>query len=224
MAGFVQLIGFPYKKDLRKSLFDEQSQTVEREAFRLLRCINKLGEIDINKASTWDLNLSISERKAGHDFVKTFDNIRYFSVNMGGKEQIKDWGLANWQALFFSLKEKYGTYGLLAIGSSSDFEEAQRLLDGWPGKTINACGKLSPRLSAAALEKSILFIGHDSGPFHLASAQGLPAIGLYGNYNPPNLWHPYSHLSEVIHNMHGVSAISVKEVRSKIDSILNSLI
>ena len=224
LAGFVQIIGFPYKKELRKNLIDEQTQTLEREALRLLRCIEKVGQVDINEASSWDLDLTLSEREAGHEFVKLFDNDKYFSVNMGGKEPIKDWGLTNWQALFSSLKDKYGTYGLLAIGASSDFESAQKLLDGWSGKTVNACGKLSPRVSAAALEKSILFIGHDSGPFHLASALGVRAIGLYGDYNQPNLWHPYSHLSKVIHNMQGISAISVKEVESKIDCILKTLI
>jgi ADP-heptose:LPS heptosyltransferase len=83
--------------------------------------------------------------------------------------------------------------------------------------------KAIPRISAAALGKSVLFIGHDSGPFHLASAMGVHAIGLYGNYNPPNLWHPYSQMSKVIHNMDGISAISVKEVENKIDYVLKSL-
>ena len=76
--------------------------------------------------------------------------------------------------------------------------------------------------SAAGMEKSILFIGHDSGPLHLASAMGVPTIGLFGNYNLPGLWHPYSKASEVIHNMQGVLDISVLAVVNKIECLLQS--
>ena len=223
LAGFAQVIGFPFKKDLRFNLIDEHSQTMEREALRLLRGINKLGHIDIDNASAWDLCLSNSEREVGEAFVRALADKRYFSVNMGGKQIINDWGYANWQALFSSLKKNYQNYGLLAVGSQSDFDNAQCLLDEWPGKTVNACGKLSPRESAAALSKSTLFIGHDSGPLHLASAMGVPTIGLFGNNNPPKKWHPYSKLSEVIHNMDGVLAISVTEVECKVESVLKAI-
>jgi ADP-heptose:LPS heptosyltransferase len=107
------------------------------------------------------------------------------------------------------------------VGAASDFESAQRLLDCWPSPTVNACGKLRPREAAAAMEKSILFIGHDSGPLHLASAMGVPTIGLFGNHNLPSLWHPYSKVSHVIHNMGGVLDISVHEVEGKINFVLS---
>ena len=223
LAGFVQIIGFPYKNNLRKNLIDEQTQTMEREALRLLRCVAKLGNIDINNASTWALDLTISEREIGNAFVKTFNKGVYFSINMGGKQLINDWGYDNWQALFLILRKKYSNYGLLAVGAQSDFQNAQRLLDEWPGEGVNACGKLSPRESAAALVDATLFIGHDSGPLHLASAMAVPTIGLFGNNNPPKKWHPYNGLSFVIHNMDGVSAISVSDVASKVDYLINSV-
>jgi ADP-heptose:LPS heptosyltransferase len=141
---------------------------------------------------------------------------------MGGKDPIKDWGFGNWQSLLLSLKQKYPNFGLLVVGAASDFQSAQRLLDSWPSSTINACGKLTPRESAAAMEKSILFIGHDSGPLHLASAMGLYTIGLFGNHNLPNLWHPYSKISNVVHNMQGIMEITVQEVEIKIDFVLSS--
>jgi ADP-heptose:LPS heptosyltransferase len=222
LAGFVLIVGFPYTKNLRQNIIDEKNKTLEREAFRLIRCLKKLGNVDIDDPSMWDLNLSLSEREIGQAFVKKFNGIPYISINMGGKEPVKDWGLHNWQALFFSLKRKYPNYGLLAVGADSDFENAKRLLDCWSGPTVNACGKLSPRHSAAALEKSILFIGHDSGPLHLAAAMGVPTIGLFGNHMPPEKWHPYNRHSKVINNMDGMSAISVEEVDFLIDSKLDS--
>ena len=221
-AGFVNIIGFPYKQNLRQNIIDDKNLAVEREAFRLLRCLSKLGDVDIDCPSLWNLNLSLSEKEIGRQFVKELTNDPYFSINMGGKQIINDWGFLNWQTLFFSLKKKYPNYGLLAVGAESDFEGSERLLNEWCGKTVNACGKLSPRESASAMEKATLFIGHDSGPLHLAAAMGVPTIGLFGNNNSPGKWHPYSKHSKVIHNMDGILAISVNEVESMIDSLLNS--
>jgi len=222
ILGSLHIIGFPWSNSLRKNSIDPKTLIVEREAIRLLRCLKKIGSIDVNKSSTWDLNFSLSERETAHRFVKKFNNVPYFSLNMGGKESIKDWGLSNWQALLITLQDKFGDYGLLTVGGGADFERAQKLLDCWQGPTINICGKLNPRQSAAVIEKSVLFIGHDSGPLHLASAVGVPSIGLFGNFNLPEEWHPYSKVCHVIHNMNGVLAISVDEVKSMVDYVLNS--
>ena len=221
LAGFVHIVGFPHRKSLRQNIIDEKNKTLEREAFRLIRCLSELGNVDIDDPSMWNLDLSFSEREVGQTFVKEFSGSAYFSINMGGKEPVKDWGLNNWQNLLLLLKRKYPNYGLLAVGADSDFENAQRMLDRWSGPTVNVCGKLSPRQSAATLEKSILFIGHDSGPLHLAAAVGVPAIGLFGNHMPPEKWHPYSRHCKVINNMDGMLAISVEEVSFMVDSLLN---
>jgi ADP-heptose:LPS heptosyltransferase len=221
-AGFDYIVGLPYTKKLRQNLIDSKTQEVEREAFRLIRCLSKLGDVDIDNPSVWDPCLSLSERELGQAFIKELIKVPYFSINMGGKDPMKDWGLCNWQALFFALQKKYRNFGLLVVGATSDFENAQQLLDRWAGPTVNACGKLSPRQSAAAMEKSILFIGHDSGPLHLAAAMGVPHIGLFGSHNLPNMWHPYSKVSEIIHNMQGVLDISVPEVVAKIEWAIES--
>jgi ADP-heptose:LPS heptosyltransferase len=221
LAGFVRIIGFPRTENLRKNIIDDKNQMVEREAFRLIRCLKELGSVEIDNPSVWNLGLSLSERQVGQAFVKDINNAPYFSINMGGKDPVKDWGLDNWMALFFLLKKKYPNYGLLAVGAEYDFYSAQRLLDEWQGPTVNACGKLSPRQSAAAIEKSILFIGHDSGPLHLASAVGVITIGLFGDYNLPSMWHPYSKLSKVIHNKNGILEISINDVESMVESLLN---
>jgi len=221
LAGFVNIVGFPYTKNLRQNIIDEDNQTLEREAFRLIRCLIKLGEVEIDNPSVWSLDLSLSERNIGQQFVKSLTNTPYFAINMGGKQIINDWGVSNWQALFFLLKQKFPNYGLLAVGAESDFESSQHLLECWTGPTVNACGKLLPRESAAAVEKATLFIGHDSGPLHLASAMGVTTIGLFSNNNPPGKWHPYSKFCKVIHNMDGISAISVEEVESMVYSQLD---
>ncbi len=45
-------------------------------------------------------------------------------------------------------------------------------LPGPGGMVINLCGGLTPRESAACFAKARAFLGHDSGPMHLADAVG----------------------------------------------------
>lgn len=47
-------------------------------------------------------------------------------------------------------------------------------------KTINLAGKTSLREMASILKHCNLFIGNDSGPLHIATAAGTPAVGFYG--------------------------------------------
>ena len=62
------------------------------------------------------------------------------------------------------------------------------------------------------LAKAALFVGHDSGPLHLAAAVGLACVALFGGYNRPRKWHPVGDHHRIIHNMAGVQAISPDEV------------
>jgi len=49
-----------------------------------------------------------------------------------------------------------------------------------PSRTIDLVGRLKLGGVCAALKRSTLFIGNDSGPLYLAVACGIPAVGLFG--------------------------------------------
>lgn len=51
-------------------------------------------------------------------------------------------------------------------------------------RAMSAAGELSITTLAALLYQSILFIGNDTGPMHLAAAMGIPTIGLFGPETP----------------------------------------
>jgi ADP-heptose:LPS heptosyltransferase len=144
----------------------------------------------------------------------------YFAINMGGKAREKDWGLPNWLGLLQALSETYPKTGMLIVGAAEDSERAQRVAEVWPGQVVDACGKLSPRESAAAMRNAIAFIGHDSGPLHLAAASGVRCIGLFGNLNRPNRWHPPGAQHRIIHRMAGLQTISVADVIHAVKDML----
>ena len=65
---------------------------------------------------------------------------------------------------------------------------------------MNLCGKLTPRESAACFARSKLFLGHDSGPMHLAAAVGTPCVAIFAARNLPRVWFPYGKQHRVIYH------------------------
>ena len=88
---------------------------------------------------------------------------------------------------------------LILIGSVDEFDRGSEMSSVWPGLTLNLCGQLAPRESAAVMKRAVLFVGHDSGPMHLASAVGVPCVGLFGNFNRPKWWHPIGERHRILH-------------------------
>jgi heptosyltransferase-3 len=192
----------------------------ERECERLARCLEQLGGIDLDDPRMWDLRLTDAEIRAGEAAIAPLKPSVYFAINMGGKAKEKDWGLGNWMGLVTRLRDKYPTAGLLVVGAAEDSERARQIAEVWSRAAVDACGTLSPRESAAAMRGAAVFIGHDSGPLHLAASLGVSCVGLFGNFNPPKRWHPRGRQHRIIHRMAGLDTIAVDEVVEAVEAIL----
>ncbi len=224
LCGFKDIVGAPLTEDLqtcRQIDTDEAGggHVEERECERLARCLRALGPIDLDDPDMWDLRLSERELQVGAGILTPLASVTYFTVNMGGKAKEKDWGLPNWQSLLQKLGEEYPGTGLLFVGGAEDSERARCISESWPGPVVDACGKLSPRESAAAMRRAAAFIGHDSGPLHLAAAAGVSCVGLFGNFNQPKRWHPRGRQHRIIHRMTGLDTITVAEVLGAVKEI-----
>src|SRR5262249_40932279 len=145
---------------------------------------------------------------------------QFLSINLGGKVASKDWGDSNWSHLFRLLAIKYAHLGAVFIGSTDEFDRSDKLAANWVGPSVNLCGRVSPRESAAAMRKSVVFVGHDSGPMHLAAAVGVPCICVFGGFNRPRTWHPMGEGHRIIHNMAGVCEIRPEDVYAAAQSVI----
>ena len=218
-AGFKTIIGLPMADDLANCRVDAAG-IEEREAERMARCLAPYHKIDLADPHYWDLRLSAAEQAAGRAITVPLQTTPFIAINMGGKAAEKDWGVDNWTALMTGLRADFGHYGLLFVGAAEDGPRADALAAHWPGPVVNACGKLSPRESGAAMKGAAAFAGHDSGPLHLAAAMNVPCVALYGDYNRPSKWHPFGSHHRIIHNMSGVSAITVADVDTALRDVL----
>lgn len=225
LCGFKHIIGAPLSSDLQASrVRGDDWSDVEPECERLVRCLSDLGPIDLADRALWDLRLTDSERGAAMQVVAPLAGHPYLAINMGGKDPSKDWGAANWLATLDQLNEVCKGYGLLVVGAPEDSARAQQMQAKWKGPFVDACGKMSPRASAAAMAGASLFIGHDSGPMHLAATVGVPCIGLYGAAGNPGAWRPYGAGHQIIYRPQGMQAIAVDEVVNRVRDRLNGCV
>ena len=125
---------------------------------------------------------------------------RYIVMSVGAKIPVKDWGDERWTAFLRDLAATASDCALIAIGSQVERARSAGLLAAWPGVTSNLCGDLTPRQSAAVLAHAQLFVGHDSGPMHLASAVGIPTIAVFSARNMPGVWFPFGDPDNIFYN------------------------
>lgn len=210
MCGFKNFVGFPNARARTGP-----GGAVEPEAERLARSIVSLGSIDLSDRRNWDLRITHEEETRAGEALAEIAHAPFFAINMGGKAgAAKDWGRQNWLALISRIRRDPAFIGwaLVVVGAEADSERAQEVLAHWAGAGIDLCGRAGPRECAAVLRRAHLFVGHDSGPLHLAACMQTRTVGLFGNFNKPTKWHPYGPGHSVLHEMRGIGAITVESV------------
>ncbi len=76
-----------------------------------------------------------------------------------------------------------------ALNETQLIDDIQKIMEN-KNKIVNAAGKVTLNQLFYLIGKSDLFIGNDAGPMHIAAAQGIKTIGLFGP-NLPQRFGPY---------------------------------
>jgi heptosyltransferase III len=201
-AGVKKLIGFPTDDLDFKPKFDTSTGFQEWEAARLTRRISALGEINLNDDKFWDLRLNQEEFNTASLMLSGFSAYKpILAVCVGTKCQANDWEERNWYVLISRLSLLLNDWQLVMIGASEEVDRANRCIELWKNTKINLCGKTTPRVSATVLKQANLFIGHDSGPMHLASCVGVPSVAIFSSRNFPGQWYPRGEFNKVIQHI-----------------------
>ncbi len=101
--------------------------------------------------------------------------------NLGASLPQKKWPAKNWKRLASILIER--DIKILLLGTIEENTIAQELIEELPS-IASAVSKTSLMQAAGIMSKADLMISADSGPIHIASAIGIPVIGLYGPDSP----------------------------------------
>jgi heptosyltransferase-3 len=199
VAGVKQLIGFPTEDKDFKIAIDPLTGDYEWEADRLARRIKAIGNITLNEDRYWDLRLTSTEINKANEVLNSFSPGKpIIAICAGTKMQSKDWEENNWIDLIKRLRVILPDGQLVIVGAPEEADRAENCLKVWGTSGINLCGKTSPRVSAAVLKQANIFIGHDSGPMHLAACVGTPCVAIFSSRNLPRQWYPRGGANKII--------------------------
>jgi ADP-heptose:LPS heptosyltransferase len=240
-CGIQRMIGVPSTMDMQEHRYRAATGLYEPEAERLARCIAELGDAEVNNPASWDMHLTRAELEAAKVAMAPAENRPVITVSIGTKVPAKDWGAANWYALLQRMAELYPGYALAILGAAEESAMSDKISSGWravagAGPVLNLCGQLQPRESAAMVSYAELFVGHDSGPMHMASAVGTPLVTIFAARNVRGVWFPVIGNNAVIyHNvdcsgcaldvctaqkMKCITSITVDEVVGRVKAVL----
>jgi ADP-heptose:LPS heptosyltransferase len=240
LCGIPRMVGVPDTDDMQQNRWQESEQALEPEGARLVRNLRELGNVDLDDPASWDLRLAPAEHARAAQALAPFAGRPIIAVSMGTKVQAKDWGRENWRALLARLAALYPDHALLLGGATEECEASEFAADGWrgvsAGPVVNLCGLLTPRESAAAFAQARVFIGHDSGPMHLAAAVQTPCVAIFAARNKPRVWFPYGRQHRVLYHQTDcwgcgletciverkrcLTSISVEEVVAEVRAVL----
>ena len=203
LCGISTQIGIPFTSEMQQNLVIGPGEALEPEASRLLRNIAPLGAADLDDPATWDLHLTQAEHARAAEALAGTD-LPLIAVSVGTKVQAKDWGRENWRALLYRLASEYPGHALALAGAPEESDASDYAALNWTrlsgGHVSNLCGKLTPRESAAVFARARIFIGHDSGPMHLAAAVQTPCVAIFAARNIPRVWFPYGRQHRVLYH------------------------
>ncbi len=114
---------------------------------------------------------------------------KYMVIHPGSGSKRKNYPMEFWLKLALRLKElPFGKRVLFMFGPAEEKE-----FSSWEGRLkfrgLEAVLSESPRDLMEILHKAMFFLGHDSGPTHLASVMGIPTFGFF-KLSDLKVWRP----------------------------------
>ena len=110
-----------------------------------------------------------------------------------------NWGAKQWRAeRFAELALRLTSPGAILAGArvavmaaAHERPQAEPVLAALPvDRRIDLVGEVDLLTAAAAIKRTVLFIGNDTGLMHIAAATGTPTLGLFGP-SPPDRYAPW---------------------------------
>lgn len=249
MCGIWRQVGVPLTEDMQRqrSNFGQGFSSpyiaglpLEYECSRLVRNLSELGDISLEDTSSWDLHLTSAERTRADEVLASLGETPFIAACIGTKMQSKDWGEENWSTLTVEIAKRYPKHALVLCGAPEEADTSENVKTAWVKSSgapaLNLCGLLTPRQSAAVFAKATLFVGHDSGPMHLAASVGTPCVAVFSSRNLPSVWFPFGNKHRILYrnvecqncNLETciterkkcIMSITVPEVLSQIEDLL----
>ncbi len=153
----------------------------------------KLG-VEYNTDELAPLVISSDDKKIISKYLKNnkiskSDFIVGISSGVAESVKYRMWPVENFAQLADELIKKYSAR-IIFIDSKNNKNMIDKIVKNMKERAINASGLFTVKQSAELIKNCSMFISNDSGMMHVAAAEGVKTIGLFGP-NTPILWGPY---------------------------------
>ena len=117
-------------------------------------------------------------------------------INPAARWRTKFWKADRWAELADRLIDSEGLHAVFS-GSENDRQYIVTITEKMAHRPIVAAGQFNLRETVSLIQRSIVYVGLDSGPMHMAAMAGVPVAALFGSTNPERVG-PYGVEHQVI--------------------------
>ncbi|MEK7624339.1 MAG: glycosyltransferase family 9 protein, partial [Patescibacteria group bacterium] len=173
------------------------------EVENLLDILKENG-VKVNKAE-FDFNIPPNKREVinsllNRKWIKLGKNEIIAAINPGGKRKANQWPLDRFSQTAKYLQDKHNVK-IIIIGGAGDVPKADFIKKTLKEEDVLvAAGELDILGTMGLLERCSFLISNDTGAAHMASAIGLPVVGLYGIRYIPGKWFPYGDQHKILYH------------------------
>ncbi len=149
------------------------------------------------------------------------DSRPIITIHPGSGGKAKVWDVSNWLELIRSVQQRTNAR-IVIVGGEADALVLASLRHEINVRNVLFLENLPLPTLAAVLERSAIFLGHDSGISHIAAAVGTRCVLLFGPTDPA-VWAPTNTAVEVLRapcgSMHG---LSIEHVSARVHEVLET--
>jgi len=153
---------------------------------------------------------SEDDRQAAREFLGHTDPRPLVALHPGSGSPKKNWPVERWAETLANFAAPRGLRPVIVCGEA-DRQAADQLACATRDLAPAMAEGLSLPVLGAVLERCRLFLGHDSGVTHLASAVNTPCLALFGPTDPA-IWAPPSERCHILKNGPDTASIPVSTV------------
>ena len=112
------------------------------------------------------------------DFSKNNPNKSVIAVGVGANHPLRRWPVERWADTLSNLNQRIEP-AIVLLGGANEKETAEVIERALSGQCVNLCGQTDLQQLTTVIEHCDLFLGHDTGPLHLAAMLSKSCVGIY---------------------------------------------
>ncbi|MBW2622769.1 MAG: glycosyltransferase family 9 protein, partial [Deltaproteobacteria bacterium] len=224
------------------ALPDERGHRVKHEVENCLELLRALGLRPDESVKPLYLRVDSEAKKRMTSYLSVMgispENEGLVLIHPGSRTPWVRWLPERFARVADQLQAERGVR-IILVGGPGEESISGAVARGMKSPALDLTGRLSLSELAVLASVSRLFIGHSTGPMHLAAAAGIPVVALFGPTSPTDhfeRWRPYSPKGAVIFkdvcpgncvpkycaSLECMAAIQVEDVLEQVESILSS--